>query len=154
MCWVPSKVSNEPCSWFARSTPALYGVAGSRVVETTRVGARPGAEMVCRLNWSAAPARMRRCRNGGVAGEFPVAHERCDLTRAAVFVDDLGAILDRQVIDAVDRHPGVGGVGVMTVLVPAHVQVGQIQQRVALMAGPARLIPQSSAARRSASTAP
>ncbi|COZ25203.1 Uncharacterised protein [Mycobacterium tuberculosis] len=44
VCWVPSKVSNEPRSWFARSTPALYGVAGSWVVDTTTVGTRPGAE--------------------------------------------------------------------------------------------------------------
>src|ERR1700710_2099910 len=47
VCWVPSKVSNEPPSCLARSTPAWYGVAGSFVVETTRIGGSPLTEIWC-----------------------------------------------------------------------------------------------------------
>src|ERR1700710_741449 len=47
VCWVPSKVSSEPPSCLARSTPAWYGVAGSFVVEITSVGGRPFTETSC-----------------------------------------------------------------------------------------------------------
>ncbi|COY14705.1 Uncharacterised protein [Mycobacterium tuberculosis] len=65
-----------------------------------------------------------------ITGELPVAHERCDLPGAAVFVDDLVAIGNRGLIDAIDRHPRVTGIVVAAVRVPTHVHVGQSQQGV------------------------
>src|SRR5436305_15154580 len=42
VCWLPSKVISDAFIWWARSTPAWYGVAGSPVVETTTILPGPG----------------------------------------------------------------------------------------------------------------
>ena len=107
MCWVPSKVSSGR-ELLGQVDAALYGVAGSWVVDTTRVGASPGAKTVCGLLVGGTGQNAQVPR-----GASPVnspTHERRDLAGSAVFVDDLGPIGNRWLVNAIDRHPRVGGV--------------------------------------------
>ena len=130
VCWVPSKVSRVPPSCWARSTPALYGVAGSLVVDTTRIGGRPvHLDLVLIARRRHRPERARV--QGREAGELAVAHERRRLAGATVLVDHLGAVGDVRLVHAVDRDPDIGGVVVVPLGVAAHVEVGQGQHGVA-----------------------
>ena len=78
VCWVPSNVISDAPIWRARSTPAAYGVAGSRVVDTTTTFPGPGDVAGCgadvggtghiaQMSRGANPVKAPYARNGAAS---------------------------------------------------------------------------------------
>ncbi len=100
------EVSNEPRSWFARSTwPVRRQVWVA--ADTTIVGIAP--VVLRRHGLTCGGTAERAGAQRRITGELPVAHERCDSPGRG----GSSMTLSRSkpgLIDALDRHPRVTGI--------------------------------------------